>query len=195
MSAIVSLNLEQWPQQYLKSLYVERKGGKLIAVATNVKIAAIELVSNDCAGPDEHCFIAFDPVLIEQARKEAQFSSSIEFVVMRELGMTIAKTLYGYTHAGSVGVFPTDAKLETPLWRNWLPDELPKESYGHMQMQCEWLAMLANASPSKEIVFPTFIDTRAPCIVRDQTASNWIGLFFPMFGQDKKPPKLRIPTW
>ena len=195
LSAICEWMPDGWPQPYLRAMLVERRSNKLIVVVTNVKLAVIEMVNADCPGPDEHCFIAFDSALIAQARAEASFSSTISFVVMRDMHTTIAETLFGYTHPSNVGVFPTEDKVETINWRRWLPDELPKVSYGHMQMDCPLLGYLAAAAPSKQIVFPPFIDTRIPALVRDKTDPNWFGLFMPSFDLVDKSPKLRIPTW
>lgn len=189
---------EDATQPYLKSLYVERAHGRLLALATNRKLLAVELVDAKSQGPDESCFVAFDPKLIAQAEAEMPFASRIDFNVMRPLGMTLAQTMYGYTHPGNVGVFPTvetDGRIWSYEWRTWFPDVLPSESYGQMEWHCSHIAALAKSAPSGEIVFPTFIDTRVPCVMRDIADPNWCGLFFPHLDTNKRPPPLRLPKW
>ena len=184
----------EWPQQYIRSLYVERRNNQLLAIATNVKVAVIELIGPDI-GPDEGCFIAFDDALLQQAHVETDYSSSIMFDVMPELQFGTAKTMFGYECLSNIGVFPTDDKIETLAWRNWLPEKLPSVSFGQMQINCRTLEMMAAAAPSGEIVFPQFIDTRIACVVRDFVDKNWIGVFMPMFDGSRSVPKVIIPTW
>lgn len=194
MSNVCSVMPEDRPQPYLRALYVERKSGKLIAVATNAKLAAIELIATASDGPDEHCFIDFEAGLVAQAVSEAPLSSALDVLAMPELQSTIVKTTYGYAHPGNVGIFPT-GEVHTLKWRNWFPDKLPTASRGNMRFEGESLARLGRAAPSGKLVFPTYISEQIPCMVRDWIDPNWYGLFFPSFDVTKPSPEMKLPTW
>lgn len=195
LSAVCRWVPDRWPQPYIRSLYIERRDNRLIAVVTNSKIAAVELLSPSDAGPNENCFVAFDATLLQQANTEIPFASSIDFDVMPELQFGAARTMFGYSYPGNVAVFPTDAKIETVHWRDWFPEKLPSANYGQLQIKAEILQALAAAAPSGEIVFHHFVDTRVPSVVRDNVEKNWYGVFMPSFEDGKQLPKINLPTW
>lgn len=195
LSAVCQWAPDKWANtQYIRSLYVERRNGHLIAVATNVKVAVIELLSS-APGPDEHAFVTFDDALLQQAETESAFASYIEFDVMPDFKFGTAKTMMGWICPNNVGVFPTDAKIETMHWRDWLPEKLPTANYGQLQIDASILQMLAKAAPSSQLVFHTHIDTRLPSVVRDKTEKNWFGVFMPAFEDGKPIFKVEIPNW
>lgn len=185
---------EDEDRAYLRALYVERANGKLIAVATNSKIAAIELLSNKADGPDEHCFIMFDPALVAQCQQEAGWQSTLHIVTNDMLQWTTAKTMFGYVHPTNVGIYPNKV-TETDGWRKWFPAELADRNYGQIQITAELLADLGRASPSGKLFFPPFTDARCPTMVRDHHAPNWYGLFMITFENQEKSPNFTLPKW
>lgn len=198
LSAIPLLLNPTDDRKYLKSLYIERRNGKLYAVATNVKIAAIEHLGQS-EGPDECTAIVIDPVLIAQCQKEISFNSSLSIVANPLLHFTSIKTTFGYNHPGNAMVQLPEVKNELAGWRNWFPDSIPKKSNGAMFWTAALVHALATASPTGGLRFPEHIDKTCPVVVRDQESANWVGLFIPRPISDSEDPvavePASIPDW
>lgn len=179
-------------RKYLKCIYLERKAGKLFVIATNAKIASVELLG-DSAGPDECTAIVVDQALIDQCQKEIPFNSSLVIVANPALQFTTIKTKFGYNHPGNAMVQLPDAN-NFATWRKWFPDDVPKKSFGVMQWSSRQIYALANASPSSVLRFPEFIDTNVPVIIRDVENDNWVGAFNPLPLEGQCQPAT-VPDW
>jgi len=180
-------------RKYLKSLFIERTGGKLYAVATNVKIAAIEyLGASD--GPDECTAIAIDQALIDQCKREIAFNGKLSIVANSLLNFTSIKTAFGYNYPGNAMVQLPEAN-NFNSWREWFPDSIPTKSHGAMYWNASVVHALATASPTGGLRFPEHIDTTQPVVVRDQESANWAGLFMPNADNGEIVEGATIPEW
>lgn len=180
-------------RKYLKSLYIERRNSKLLAVVTNVKIAAIEYIGDD-AGPDECTAITIDPVLVAQCEKEIVFNSRLVIVANPLLSFTSIKTTFGYNYSGNAMVQLPEAN-NLIEWRTWFPDEMPTKTFGPMFWRGMQIHALANAAPTGGLRFPEFIDTTRPVVVRDHESNDWVGLFMPVTVDGEKVDPASIPDW
>lgn len=179
-------------RKYLKCFYIERRNNKLLAVVTNIKIAAVEYLGDD-NGPDECTAIAIDPALVAQCVAEIAFNSKLVIVANPMLAYTSIKTTFGYN-------YPSNAMVQLPEannfnnWRAWFPDEMPTATHGAMFWQSLLIQALASTSPSGGICFPEFVDVTRPVVVRDGASENWAGLFMPV---PENPPidAATIPNW
>lgn len=178
---------------YLKSMFIERKNNQLFAVVTNVGIAAIEFLGPNI-GPDEYFGLVADENLMKQCEQETPFNSYIHIDANLVLNFGTAKTTFGYVFNGNavVAIPETNNFVE---WRNWLPDEMPKKSFGAMYWSSGNIWLLATASKSGALRFPAFIDVTVPVLVCDVESDAWIGLFIPTQRDQKKIVPATIPDW
>lgn len=176
--ATLALSVAQTENRnYLRSIYVERRNGKLIAVVTNVKTAAIE---NLGVQPGDDCSVAIvaDEKIIAQCNIEKNFGAALNIVVNDMLKYTAIKSTFGASYEQNCYV-DLPQKCEFKLWRQWLPDALPVSPYGAMFSNLEMLSTLARTSPTGRVVFPAIIDARVPVVVRDVDDDRWLGVFVP----------------
>lgn len=180
-------------RQYLRSIFIERKNGKVVIVSTNAKIAAIEKLP-DSIGPDGFCNLIVDDALIAQCQTETAFHSNLNIVVNDILKFATIKTTLGYIHVGN-GLAPQPEHSEFVNWREWFADELPKKTKGAMQASFDYLSVLAECSPSGNMVWQEFIDTSKPVIVQDIHNTDWVGLFLPRGKKNSNVTSATIPHW
>ena len=183
---------------YFKNIRIESKNNKQFAIVTNIKVAAIEIIGN-YQNPDGAVNLTIDPVLIEQCKMEAGFKSQLFGTYNEALQFVSVKTTMGYNYPGNAGVFHKGMTVYDD-WRDWLPDELPTQSSGTMMLQSESISALGLTAPSKQLLFPTFINDRLPVLVRDSVDDTWIGVFMPEYidGETGKAVDLdpiEIPEW
>lgn len=179
---------------YFRSIWLEIKNGKAIAVSANIKIAAIELIGEDL-GPDGFMNVCIDEPLIKQCETESAFGGKITFQLNSILNYATAKTTLGYIHPTNAFVTPAKDN-EFSRWRKWLPDKIPKTSTGAIFANLNNLSVLASAAPSGSIVFQEKIDTTEPIIIGDVHDPNWIGVFMPRPDDlSKIPGPLQLPKW
>lgn len=164
-----------------KSIYIERKNGITVAIATNRYIAAIERLPD--ANEDGSVLLLFDPVLLTQCEAETQFNGNLEIVVNSMLQFASAKTSFGFSYPGNVSL--PDVSPEWERWRNWLPDAPAAASVGGMFWGENNIAALSSSAPSGKVVFPQFIDCSKPVIIRDHIDEKWLGLFMPLVHTDE----------
>lgn len=186
---------------FLRSIWLEITDGKMIAVATDRKIMAIEFLGEDL-GPDFSMNAVVDDLLIAQCEIEKSFNSKITFTFNPQLSWTTAKTTLGYEHVGNAAIMETTSvgvtKAEENVlsrWRECLPDKLPAISTGGMFTRMERLAVLASTAPSGTIIFPEFIDVDVPVIVNDVHDPNWLGVFISKPEGNDTPDPVTIPGW
>lgn len=156
---------------FLRSVRLEMLNGRLIAVATNAKVMAIELISDDNEEPDGGVSLTIDPTLIAVATVEQEFESNLEILWEPSTGYAVVMTTQGYIHPGSGHVAGEYAD-----WRKIVPKNAEK-SVGVMVFNGAAIARLTKTSPTGEIVFPRYIDATAPIVIRDREEPTWFGLF------------------
>lgn len=183
-------------RHYLKSVYIEHVDGNAFAVATNSKIAAIEFLGK-CDFGNGSVNVVVDPVLIQQCRTEAAFSSVLTVSFNEVLQFGTAKTTLGYCYPGNAAVVAAGNAL--PKWREWTPDKPVTKSKGAMFWNAENIAALGASSPSGRVLFPEFIDATKPVVIRDITDPNWFGLFMPNRNVDGEvityTEGAKLPDW
>lgn len=187
-------------RHHINCIRFENVNGACYAIATNALIAAIEHLGNT-EWQDYGICIARDPALIAQCESEASFDSelTIDVIINDIMKFASAKTTFGYTHPDNVLRYPPDGMDHRPWndFRSLVPDEMPSKSAGFLFMDTEQITNLGKASPSGRLVFPKFIDSSKPVLVRDAVDPAWLGLFLPRDNggsQDKLKPATR-PEW
>lgn len=179
-------------RKYFNSIFIERHNSQIIAVVTNVRTAAIELIGAS-NGPDESFAIAINPMLKQQCITESAFSGEIHIISNPMLNYVSAKTGLGYSAPGNLAM-PLPENNAFIDWRSWFPDELPSASSGNMYFVGEDILAITNASPSGALIFPENIDVSKPVVVRDEDNADWFGLFMPN-KKDAIMTYLDIPLW
>lgn len=165
-----------------KCVRIEHQEGKTFAIATNRKIAAIELIGNNPFMLKGAIHVDLNDALLQQCKTESAYSGTLALDCNEQLQFVTAKTLMGYQFQGNV------YKAKSPLlenWRSWFLKEPVKVSRGGMFWHGDTIAALAMSAPSNEIVFPEFIDVANPVVVRDFNDEKWFGLFMGNYFDDK----------
>jgi hypothetical protein len=180
----------------IKTIRLENKAGRTVAIATNQKIGAVEYIGPTEA-PDGVCYLNLSENLLNAAKKVAEQNQSLTITVIPEIAMATAQ-------AGINGEFVADVCLwfdSSPLdkWRTWIvpPAQCSK---GIMCWDLFHLELLMKASPTGHVVFPEFIDVSTPILLRDKFKDQeWLGIFIP---SDKLTPDMErvikeryLPTW
>ena len=195
LAKVALSNVLDGKRDYLKSIFLEiTEKGDALAIATNVKVAAIENIGRLNASPGK-MNVCVDDLLVEQCEKETAFNSSITFINNPVLKFISAKTSLGYIHNGNAGVY-ADGANEFETWRSWFPDELPTEVNGGIFANLKNLSLLASSAPTGSVIFQEFIDNKKPVIVQDVHDENWLGLFMPRpDAKTRSPEPFTIPGW
>lgn len=186
--------------EYLRSIYLEYRNGKAIAVASNCKIAAIEYFYAVPPEFDQKTVVTISPKLLEQCKTEAPFESVLTIVANPDLSFTAAKTSLGFNLTDNIMQVHPEAMKELSDWRNWFPDRSPdKTDMIALYMNAEDIANLGRSSPSGRLMFPTHYTADQPVIVRDELDEKWCGLFMPS-GRNTKGEKFvakpaQPPEW
>ena len=169
-------------REWLRSVFVERRGGHAFAGSTNAQFAAIEY-AGPSVGPD--CFA----VLHYNA-----FGADAERFVIEDtpaLGWTTINGIGSMTAA----IRDPEAVKTLQGWRNWFPRKVPGSPGRAMFLQVDGFAALLASSPSGCVTFPKVIDAVNPIIVRDVIASNWIGVFFAQPDNGQFVDGATLPEW
>lgn len=166
--------------------------GKVIV--SNRMFLAVELVQPF----DGVFYIAADEKLITQCRTEAQYNGVIDFTPVPALRYTTAITTLGARFTENIGVW-LDEPSELDRWHDVAvkPCLEPLEaSAGPMVFEVEFLARLAQASPSGRIVLEQNADPeRRPTIARDIDSGDWVGFFRPRINDGRHHQSATVPEW
>ena len=182
------------------SVCIMNRGGRVIGQATNSKIAAYEYL-NVTDQPDGQVLVVIDPALVEQCKTEVPFGSFLTIQTNDALQFATAKTTLGYSYPDNAAIWNANpGNLHSFLFDKLHTEHKTlKKSRGAMHWYLDSLARLAGSAPSGRIVFPEFIDTELPVILRDPISENWFGAFIPdMNDRDKGATKLvpaTLPDW
>jgi hypothetical protein len=165
--------------------------GKIIA--TNRMLMAVESLPDKFDGVYH---IRLTDADIAQCRTEAAYNSMLDVVVTPV--MTVAKTSYGYSPAGDIGVRPA-AATDFDQWYDRIvkpcatPSDVPR---GAMIWRTDQIVALACSAPSGIIVFESVIDveTRA-AVMRDINNPDWCGFFMPRLNDGLYHGAAALPGW
>ena len=134
--------------------------------------------------------------LIEQCRVEKSFSSVLTITPNPILKYTTAITTMGFQVSENIGYWE-----ETPLLDTW-HDKIVKPcltpataSRGAFMCHSSELAILAETSPSGDIIFEANIDTTRVTVVRDLNSSEWAGFFIPRLDDGMYHAPAAVPSW
>lgn len=187
--------LEEFRKQ-LTTVRLEARGGKIFAIATNQKVAAIEFIAFDPTGQNGVAHIVLDPKIINQCKAESFMNGTLSINTIPEIATAMASTTSGWTYQGNACHWFEKTILDE--WRKWAPDKMPSKSEHIMMWNLYHIQALLEASPSGKVLFPEFIDARKPIVLRDQNDPNWVGLFVPkMTNNNSDMPKVgaELPEW
>lgn len=187
-------HISEETKQKCNTLRLEISKGKVFAIATNVKIAAIEWIGNTTE-KDGVAHIILDPAIVNQCKAEAWFDGVLTINTIPEIAIANASTSSGW-------VYPTNACYwfdETPLdkWREWAPEKMATKSSGIMWWNLFYVEALLASAFSGKIVFPEFINTKEPIVLRDRDNPNWVGLFLadPTPYEQRVTEPATLPEW
>lgn len=185
---------EEELKQQINTVRLEKVNGRTIAIATNQKIAAIEMLPQ--YEPGEHAkviHVALDPVLINQCKMEAFLDGSLIIDVIPEIATAMARTSSGWTYPGNACIWPVETVMDD--WREWAT-EPAKKSNGIMMWHLSRIQSLFEASPTGQIYFPRHIDTSQAIVLCDKNNPNWIGLFrADPSNTEKQEVPATLPEW
>lgn len=173
---------------------LEITNGKVFAIATNVKIAVIEYLGQTVE-KDGTAHVILDPQILERCKAETWFDGIVNVNTIPEIAIANISTSGGWVYPGN-GCYWFD---ETPLnnWREWVSDKPAKASKGIMWWNLYYVESLLRSSKSGKVIFPQFIDTEEPVLLRDRENPNWVGLFLadPTPYEDKVIQPAMLPEW
>lgn len=174
---------------------LEIANGKVFAIATNVKIAAIELVGN---APLDHVGVAHvivDQTIIDQCKAESWFDGVLTIQTVPEIAIATATTTSGWAYKGNACHWFDETPLDN--WRAWAPEKMATKSTGAMWWNLFYVEALLQSAVSGKVVFPEFIDVKEPVVLRDRDNPNWVGLFLadPTPYEQKITEPARLPEW
>lgn len=174
-------------KKVINTVRVEKRGGQIIAVATNRKIAVAEYCG-ETDEKDECIHLKITPTLLEQIRVAAKNDSITTIQTVPEIALSTLQTSCGLIASDICHWFD-----ETPLnqWRTWFKES--DQTKGFMEWDIFHIETLIESSTSENIIFPEIIDSNRPVILRDRYNDNWMGVFIPSPTEGVKPAK--IPDW
>lgn len=200
LASIVEMYQPSYDRAECVSVCIMNRGGRVIAQATNSKIAAYEYLAVTDQ-PDGQVLVVVDPALVEQCKTESPFGSFLTIQTNDALQFATAKTTLGYAYPDNAAIWnAAPGNLHSFLFDK-IRDEhkVLKKSVGVMHWYLDSLVRLAGSSPSGRVLFPEFINTKMPCVLRDPLAENWFGAFIPeMNAHDEQTVEYTaatLPDW
>ncbi len=178
-------------KEKINTVRIEVKNGKVFAIATNEKIAAVEFLYNT-EHQDASIHLIIDDSIIQQCETEKMFDSSLTISVFQEIAVATLKSDLGYTHVGECCHWFDETPLDN--WASWFPDTEYKKSKGAMYWDVGQVEALMCSCPSGFITFPEFIDANSPVLIRDVKNPNWAGVFIPSHPSEPST-KAKKPDW
>lgn len=181
-------------KEEINTVRLEKFNGKTIAIATNHKIAVIEMLPQ--YEPGEHgkaIHIVLDPVLIAQCKMEAFLDGSLIIDVIPEIATAMARTSSGWSYPGNACHWFNETALDD--WRTWAKG-VAKKTEGIMAWRLAHVQALFEASPTGDIYFPRHIDATKPIVLRDRNYEHWVGLFIPKpSNTEEQIESADLPDW
>lgn len=187
------LRTPQEIREKLSTVRLEACNGKLLAIATNQQVAAIELLGNIPQGQFGVAHLVLDPRLIAQCKAESVIDSVLTINTIPEIAAASAQTSSGWQFHGNPCYWFDTPDLDD--WRKWPADKMPKKSQHIMTWELYHIQALVESSPSGKIVFPEFINAEEPVVIRDLRDPNWVGLFIPKPQGETQKVAAELPAW
>lgn len=158
---------------WLKSVFVQRRGGHAWAGSTDSRFAAVEYLG---VSPGD------DGFLVLQCAEWNE--GPVAILDMPELNWC------------SVAVIRDPEAIATlQNWRNWFPTEAPTQPGKPMYLDVDGMASLVASSPSGRVVFPKIIDAEKPVFISDVAEPNWRGVFFAQGANGVFINGATLPEW
>lgn len=183
-------------RERLNTVRLEIVNGRVIAIVTNQKVAAIELIGYTIPNEYGVAHIILDPLLISRCKTEAISGGELVINTIPEIAAASAQTLSGWVHQGNACQWFPHPELDE--WRLWAPDEIPKKSEHIMAWNLYHVQALLDSSPTGKVIFPRYIDATKPIVLRDETNANWVGLFMAkLVDNNSAMPEIgaELPDW
>lgn len=154
-------------------------------IATDRRFMAIEHVG----GNPGVIHMQVTPTLLAQCKVETAFSSKLTLDPVAG----VVRTTMGY--AETVPFYAAATTFDR--WREIVASAAQecKASIGAMFWSLDDVARLAATSPSGQIVFPKFIDTSRPVLLRDVNSPDWLGIFSPVSNDGLMHAPASVPAW
>lgn len=176
-------------RNWLRCVRIETVGGRTVAVVSNGKLLAGELIPGEPEGDGAVC-VTIDQPLINMAQIAAKLDENL--VISQAPGWTVITTTGG-------AMLPINGEIDGsgwPEWRTLLPADLPTKNNGCFSFRGDLMARLCASAPSGSIRCAKNIDMTQPTIVRDQDDENWFGMFMVSEINGKQPfPPATLPDW
>jgi hypothetical protein len=177
----------------LNTVRLENHKGKTIAIVSNNKVAAIEVVNTSPAGENGYAHVVLDPALIQQCQAESFLDGVLSINTIPEIATAMASTSSGWQYQGNACHWFEDSYLDN--WRELAPAASAIMSDGIMMWNLYHLETLLKSSPSGKVYFPQFINAKEPVVLRDRENPHWVGLFVPKPHEDEIKIPAVLPEW
>lgn len=162
-------------KELINCVRLEHKNGVTYAVATNKKIAAIQMIGVT-EEPDSSVHVKITPEIIAALKKEIQYDSKVTINCIPEISMSSLQTTFGYNSPDCCYWFEY-SPLED--WREWVAPAAKASSGGAMYWDLFHVESLIKSSPTGRVVFPEYIDSMKPVLLKDISTDDWRGVFIP----------------
>lgn len=182
-------------QQQIKTLRLEARNGKIFAICTNQRIAAVEYIAQ-CGDPlaSEVAHVNLHPDLMKQCQFESFLDGVLTINTIPQIVSATATTSSGWAFAENACHWFDDTPLNN--WRDWFPKEPVTKSNGVMLWNLHLLRALFESSPTGKIIFPRHIDANKAVVLRDVDNPWWVGLFIPSaWGNKVQKQEAEMPEW
>lgn len=181
-------------REQINTLRLEARNGKIVAICTNQRIAAIELIGTAPAGVNEVAHVVLHKPIIDQCKVESFFDGMLTINTIPEIATAMAQTSSGWSYQGNACHWFDETALDD--WREMAPDKPITKSEGVMLWNLHLVQALFESSPSGKIIFPRHIDANKPVVLRDLNDPNWVGLFIPAaHGNKIQKQAAELPEW
>lgn len=177
----------------INTVRLEIIDGKILAIATNQRILAVEIIGQAPIGQTGVAHIVLDPAIITQCRAESFIDGTLTINTIPEIAMATANTSSGWSYHGNACYWFDEPLLDK--WREWAPDETVKKSEGIMMWNLYQVQALIESSPTGKVIFPKHVDVMKPIVLRDRNSQNWVGIFMAKpYGEIQKVAA-ELPKW
>ena len=166
---------------------IEVENHKGFMIASNEIIACVKYLG-DSFDENEVVYIKIDPEFRERMEFNTRFSTPVTLETVPAFGLA---TLKADKDISEYLIYLDENFYDD--WRSWFTES--SENKGFMFWDTYQVIKLFESSPSGQIVFPEFINSSKPVLLRDVTDSTWMGAFVPAAKDDRKIKSATLPEW
>lgn len=178
----------------INTLRLEAINGKIIAICTNQRIAAVEYIAQCDPNLREVIHVILSEELVSRCKLEAIMDGVLSINTIPEIANAMAQTSSGWMLTTNVCTWPDETVLDN--WRKFAPDESFKKSEGIMVWNLLQVQALFESSPTGKVYFPRHIDANKPVVLRDMNNPFWVGLFIPStYNHKVQKESAELPDW